>query len=225
MKNLEGMNDVDAIVAAHNEEPTIGAVVRTLVASHRFRDVIVVSDGSADKTAQEARNAGASHVIEIPHQGGKGAALIRGVSSTDARTLFFCDADLRGLDARHIDAVLAPVVAGKRAMNVGLRDRGPFLLKLMPYLPLIGGERALRREIFDAVPDRLMQGFMVESALNYACRRRHLPYGSVPLPGLTIRRKMEKVGMLRGLVGYVQMTYQIIRSIILVRFASWHHEF
>lgn len=219
------MIDVDAIVAAHNEEPTIGAVVRTLVASRRFRDVIVVSDGSTDKTAQEARNAGASHVIEIPHQGGKGAALIRGVSSTDARFLFFCDADLRGFEARHVDAILMPVVDGRRAMNVGLRDRGRFFLALMQHLPLIGGERALRREIFDAVPDRLMQGFMVESALNYACRREHLRYGSVPLEGLTIRRKMEKVGVLLGLLGYLHMTYQIIRSIILVRVASWHHEF
>lgn len=214
------MSSVDAIVAAYNEEPTIGAVIRTLVASKRFRNVIVVSDGSTDRTADAARAAGATHVIELPYKGGKGAALIKGVSSTDASILFFCDADLRGFEPRHVEAVLRPVLDGRRAMNVGLRDRGAFMLALMAHLPLIGGERALRRDVFDAVPERLMQGYMVESALNYVCRHGHVTYGSVPLPGLTIRRKIEKVGVVRGLWGYVRMGYQILRSIILVRLAT-----
>lgn len=210
---------IAAVVAAYNEGPTVGAVVRILVASKRFREVIVVSDGSTDNTAELARLNGASLVLHLPKKGGKGAALIHGVSKTDARVLFFCDADLYGLSFEHIDRVLAPVLEGRLAMNVGLHDRGPFLTKLAAHLPLIGGERALRREIFDAVPEKYLQGFMIEEALNYACRRRRLPYGSIPMKGVTIRRKMQKFGFLRGLIGYVRMTAQIIYAMVIVRIA------
>jgi glycosyltransferase involved in cell wall biosynthesis len=210
---------IAAIVAAYNEEPTIGPIVKTLVTSHLFRDVIVISDGSTDRTADIARENGASLVHQFPWKHGKGAAMMHGVAHTDADILFFCDADLRGLKKAHLEALLRPVLQGTLVMTVGLRDRGAFIMKLTAFLPLIGGERAMLRHVFEDIPDRYLQGFMVESALNYYCRSRKLPYGTIELPGLHIRRKMQKVGIWKGLLEYLHMWWQIAKAMTIVRVA------
>lgn len=210
---------IAAIVPAFNEQETVGGVVRVLVSSKLFDEVIVVSDGSTDETAARAREAGATMVHELPFRHGKGAAMAHGVTHTDAPVLFFADADLYGLSKKNIEAVIKPVLDGKRAMNVGMRDRGNFFMKLSAHLPLIGGERALARKVFEDIPDDFKRGFMVESALNYYCRSRHLPYGTAPMPGVTIKRKMDKVGFVRGAGQYLHMWWQIIKAMTAVRLA------
>lgn len=215
---------VAAIVPALNEEQTIGSVVETLVASPRVDEVIVVSDGSTDGTAEVARSAGA-RVVELPKRGGKGAAMLHGVAQTDAPILLFADADLKGFTTDHVERLLAPVISGGRIMNVGLRDRGPFIGRFARFLPLIGGERAMKRSIIEQIPPEYLSGFMVESALNYYCRSRGLSYGSVPLAGLSIRRKYEKVGWAEGLRQYWKMSKQVATAMIRVRVAKLRGKF
>ncbi|MBI4458304.1 glycosyltransferase family 2 protein [Candidatus Uhrbacteria bacterium] len=209
-----------AIIPAYNEAKTVGDVVRTVAASKMFAEIVVVSDGSTDDTSRIAKEAGATLVHEMPWKHGKGAAMGHGVMHADAEAVCFFDADLRGLTVEHVRLLLEPVLAGERYMNVGLRDRGPFWTALMKALPLVGGERALRREIFDAIPEIYLHGFKVESALNYFCRVNGLPYGTVVLPGLGIVRKIAKVGWLRGLRQYLGMWLQVATAMLQVRLAA-----
>lgn len=210
---------IAAIVPAYNEEETVGNVVQALRGSGFFSEVIVISDGSDDKTAERARQAGATLVHELPRRGGKAAAMQHGITHTDAPIIFFADADLYGFSREHINRILDPVLAGKKVMNVGIRDRGAFFMRLGKRLPLIGGERAIIRKVLEDIPQKYLQGFMVEAAMNYYCRSRRLPYGSVLCPGLHIRHKYQKVGMVRGLGQYFRMTLQVFHAMIAVRLA------
>lgn len=205
---------------AYNEEKTIADVVSALRASPLISEIVVISDGSTDATAERARAAGATLVHELPIRAGKGKAVQHGVAHTDAPVLFFCDADLIGLTVQHIRTILDPVLSGEKGMCVGLRDRGRWMMRIQPHLPLIGGERALQRSIFERIPDKYLQGFMLEAALNYACRRRGIPYGSVQLSGLDIRRKIAKFGVVRGIVEYVKMFKQVAWAYLAVRLAA-----
>lgn len=207
---------VDAIVPAYNEEPTVGAVVAALRLSPHVREVVVVCDGSTDATAARAREAGAT-VYELAENRGKGGAVRYGLERTDAPVVAFFDADLVGLTPDHVERVVLPVVSGSRAMNVGLRDRGPRLTRFVRHLPLISGERAMLRRVIEDIPPEYLAGYMVESALNYACRSKRLPYGSVLLPGLFIRRKYEKVGWARGVLEYARMAGQVASAMLAVR--------
>ncbi len=216
---------VAAIVPAYNEEKTIADVVSALRASPLITEIIVISDGSSDKTAERARDAGATLVHELPLRAGKGKAVQHGVAHTDAPVLFFCDADLIGLTVQHIRTILDPVLYGEKGMCVGLRDRGRWMARIQPHLPLIGGERALQRSILERIPDKYLQGFMIEAALNFSCRRRGIRYGGVQLYGLSIRRKMQKVGFKRGLVEYVGMFKQVAWAYLAVRLAALRREF
>ncbi|NIP32363.1 glycosyltransferase [Candidatus Saccharibacteria bacterium] len=210
---------VAAIIPAYNEEKTIGPIIKTLKASPLIDEVIVISDGSDDDTIRICNEIGPEICHQLPVKSGKGKAMQHGVTHTDAPIIFFFDADLIGLNEKHISAILEPVIRGERAMNVGIRDRGPFAMRMASHLPLIGGERAMIRQVFEDVPEKYKQGFMAEIAMNYYCRSRKLKYGCSPCPGLTIRRKMQKVGVIKGFLEYVSMSFQVIKAMVIVRSA------
>ncbi len=208
-----------AVIPAHNEGKTVGNVVLTLVASGLFREVIVVSDGSSDDTAAVAREAGATLVHELSHRRGKGLALAHGVMHTDADVVCFFDADLRGLTAEHVQAVLGPVARGERYMNVGMRDQGGLRGFFAAVLPWVSGQRALRRDVFDAIPGKFLAGYGVEISLNWFCQVNGLPYGIVPLKGLGIVTKVGKVGLLRAVPQYARMWSQVLAGMLRLRLA------
>jgi glycosyltransferase involved in cell wall biosynthesis len=64
-------------IPAYNEEQTVAQVVRTLATELPGVDILVVDDGSRDRTAEKARRAGA-RVASLPFNQGLGAALHTG---------------------------------------------------------------------------------------------------------------------------------------------------
>jgi glycosyltransferase involved in cell wall biosynthesis len=82
-----------AVIPAHNEEESIGAVVRGSI-PHVDR-VLVVDDGSRDRTSEIAREAGAT-VLRLDPNRGKGAALVQGLEEAarlGAEAVVTLDAD------------------------------------------------------------------------------------------------------------------------------------
>ncbi len=73
----EGGARVLVIIPAYNEEASLGAVLAELVEVVPRRDVVVVSDGSVDRTVEVARRAGVA-VVELPFNLGIGGALRAG---------------------------------------------------------------------------------------------------------------------------------------------------
>lgn len=215
---------VTAIIPAFNEEQTIGNVVRTLVASPYIHEVIVVSDGSSDKTKERALEAGA-RVYEFSVNRGKGQSMLYALTQTNTQIVAFFDADLVGLTQVHIEQLVLPVMEGKRVMNIGLRDRGRFITFVTTYLPLIGGERVLQRFVMEGINPKFLQGYMIESSLNYFCRAYQHVYGSVVLSGLSIRHKYEKVGVFKGVLEYIGMYYQVLHAMFAVRMAHLRGHF
>ncbi len=62
------------IVPAYNEENSIGGVVRDLMDNFPGGDILVVNDGSRDRTSEIARKLGAK-VIDLPYNLGIGGAM------------------------------------------------------------------------------------------------------------------------------------------------------
>jgi len=108
----EPLPDVSLIVAAHDEEASILRWVGSTLPFEYPRErleVVVVSDGSTDRTVEWAVKAGADVVFEVP-RGGKVAALNAAVERARGEVLAFADANsiwqpdaLRRLVARLAD--------------------------------------------------------------------------------------------------------------------------
>jgi len=109
-----------AIIPAYNEGLVIGSVV--LQARQHADRVIVVDDGSSDRTAAIARLAGAD-VIEMPENGGKAKAMMAGFAR--ARSLGYEAVVMLDGDGQHdpdeIPVVAAPVLAGEADLVIGSR--------------------------------------------------------------------------------------------------------
>ena len=91
----EDLPTVSLIIPAYDEEEVIAAKVPNALALDYPRDrlqVIVASDGSTDATAERARAAGASLVLELP-PGGKVAALNAAAEQAAGDVLAFSDAN------------------------------------------------------------------------------------------------------------------------------------
>ena len=142
------VHETDPIVAgipAYNEAETIARVVE--VAAEYVDEVVVVDDGSADRTAELARREGAV-VVRHSANRGKGAALKNVFDYAERRScsaLVLLDGDGQHLP-RDIPAVVQPVldgdadvVIGSRYLRRGMGTETPFYRRV--------GQRVLDRSI------------------------------------------------------------------------------
>jgi len=108
------------LIPAYNEELTIGSVV--LDALKYSKKVIVINDGSRDRTSEVARMAGAQ-VIDIEKNAGKAAALMRGfkaVGNKGYSAVVMMDGDGQHL-ASDISKLLPPILLGDADLVIGSR--------------------------------------------------------------------------------------------------------
>jgi len=89
-----GIGPVSVIVPAYNEEKGIAATIESLLRTRHPLEIIVVDDGSTDRTAEIARTYGryGVRVISRPN-GGKPAALNTGISQARCPILVLLDGD------------------------------------------------------------------------------------------------------------------------------------
>lgn len=88
---------VSVVLPAYGEERRIAgsiARVRTALSALGDIEIVVVDDGSTDRTATVAEQAGADQVIRLPGNRGKGAAVRAGMLAARGSTVVFTDADL-----------------------------------------------------------------------------------------------------------------------------------
>lgn len=113
-------NDIVAVIPAYNEEIAIGSVV---LKTKKYVDrVIVVDDGSPDKTAEVAELAGAE-VIKLDRNYGKAYALMKGferAKELGCSIVVTLDGDGQH-DADEIPLLIGPVIKGEADLVIGSR--------------------------------------------------------------------------------------------------------
>ena len=114
---------VSVIIPALNEEEPIAAVVAECLTTNLPSEVIVVDNGSTDRTAETARTAGARVVVEpLPGYGRACATGVRALSP-ECKIVVFLDGD--GSDCPELMGKLVqPIVDGEQDFVIGSRTRG-----------------------------------------------------------------------------------------------------
>lgn len=108
---------IKVVIPALNEEQAIGKVVGSIIS--QVSHVIVVDNGSTDKTAEVAQEAGAI-TVSVPEPG-YGRACLAGIKAAgEYDILVFMDGDAAD-DADDLAALVAPIVSGEVSFVIGSR--------------------------------------------------------------------------------------------------------
>lgn len=130
------MTQLFIVIPAYNEEKTVGDVVRQIIphTSYLLPHVIVVDDGSSDRTAAVAREAGAM-VLQHPINRGLGAALSTGIAGAlrimNQGIVVTLDADGQH-DPAELPRLVEPILTGKAEVVIGTRFKIKDLRLKMP---------------------------------------------------------------------------------------------
>lgn len=109
---------IHIIIPAYNEESSIGLVLESIPKKYR-QQVIVVDNGSSDKTSEIVQKYGVMSVDEP--QKGYGKACLRGLQeATNADIIVFLDADFSD-DPSAIKSLIDPIVFEKYDFVLGSR--------------------------------------------------------------------------------------------------------
>jgi glycosyltransferase involved in cell wall biosynthesis len=142
---------VTVIIPCLNEEAAIGAVVRDVLALS-VREVIVVDNGSTDRTAEVAAVTGA-RVVSQPMRG-YGRACAAGIAALRPDTDIVCFLDGDGSDVPDfIPAIIAPLAENRADFVMGSRIRG-------------------KRERGSLTPQQIVAGFLAGHLLRMTYRVR-----------------------------------------------------
>jgi glycosyltransferase involved in cell wall biosynthesis len=156
-----------AIVPARNEEASIGAVVREILAVDPELEVVVVDDASTDRTSARAREAGA-RVVALPFNLGIGGAVQTGFKvARDERFDLVVRLDGDGQHiASEVPKLLAPILDGSVDIVVGSRFAGG-----SAYRPPLA--RRLGIKLFAGVVSLLTRQRVTDTTSGFqACNRK-----------------------------------------------------
>lgn len=130
---------VSVVLPCLDEASSVGECVKealdALSAAGLPGEVIVVDNGSTDRSAEIAREAGA-HVVVEPRPG-YGAALLAGFAAAGGEVTVMADADLT-YDLRRIPDLVAPVLADEADLVLGARLEGASRETMPPLHRFVG---------------------------------------------------------------------------------------
>ena len=189
------MKRISAIICAYNEENTIESVIRAASQSKLLSEIIVVNDGSEDKTSatlQHLRNEIDFKIIHLVENMGKGYAMATGIEQSTGGVIVFIDADLYDLNPCHIDELITPILKDEVHMVLGQPSETLINYALNPFKVLTGQRTVLKSDILPILENMRTSRFGVETLINlyYKANGKKVKY--ISLNGLKHHTKFQK---------------------------------
>jgi glycosyltransferase involved in cell wall biosynthesis len=214
------MENVAVIVPAWNEERDIQNVLDTLGPIEWLDQVVVVDDGSSDRTPRVAQGCAENYprmsLLELKENRGKGFAMLEGVRalSNEIENVVFLDADLIGLTEEHLRVLIEPVQTLDCDMSVAIFKQGFWRTDIsQKFAPNLNGQRCLSVPAArEALLPLSSSGYGVEIGLTLYARRNKWRIQYVDWPGMTHDIKEHKLGRWEGYRVRAMMYRQILSA-------------
>jgi len=126
---------VSFLIPAYNEEATIAEVLERIDRLGLDAQVVVVDDGSRDRTAAIAEEHGATVIRQA--NAGKGAAIRAAITAIDGDIAVIQDADME-YDPAEVPELIEPIVRGVADVVYGSRLRGGKAQRAYLFWHLVG---------------------------------------------------------------------------------------
>ena len=132
-------------IPAFNEEATIAQALRDLpkkIEGITAIETLVIDDGSSDRTAEAARKAGATHILQLKSHRGLSAAFVAGIDAAlrlGADIIVNTDADNQ-YQAADVSRLVTPIVKGTAEVVIGDREtaKSPHMSGMKRLLQRLG---------------------------------------------------------------------------------------
>lgn len=190
---------ISVIVPAYNEEKRIAGVLKSLINSYLINEIIVINDGSSDKTLSIIRKFNKIKLINLKRNHGKSYAIVKGIEKSKGDIIIFIDADLTGLNDLHLKKLVDPLIFEKKDVVIGY----PNDIKTDKLFRPLSGERSYwKKSLLPYLKKVSKKGYGMELYLNYVFRNKEMKL--FPLDGVKTTLKYEK------------QTYDIVAKLFLV---------
>ncbi|MBK9080228.1 MAG: glycosyltransferase family 2 protein [Hyphomicrobium sp.] len=136
--NHVGLKLMSCVICAYDEEARIGEVLRVAVQHPLIGEIIVVDDGSRDETAERVQRFATVKLLRNETNRGKSYSLARGIGAARFEYIILLDADLAGLEGKHLDALALPVI--DEVADVTISMRGDSFYRLIGVDFFVSGE-------------------------------------------------------------------------------------
>ncbi len=205
------MMKTTAIICVYNEEETIKEVIN-IVTDFFFNEVIVVNDGSTDKTDEIVNELTDLHnlkYISLPKNKGKGFAMATGIENATGEIITFIDADLSNLTEEHFAQLLTPVFINEADMVLGQATETLINYSINPFKSFTGERSLLKKDILPIVNKMKHSRFGVETLINlyYQSESKKVKY--VMLDGLKHPTKFDKTTRPEAIKELIKEGHQI----------------
>ena len=217
--------DVSVIIPTYREEETIVEVLQRVIKVSEFLgnvEIIVVDDGSTDRTGEKVAAFPFVRYIRHEHNMGKGAAIRTGIKNSCGKVLVIQDADLEYLPDC-IPSLVKPIFAGSMDIVYGSRFKGKpegmnffhfvgnFMLNLVARFmynaqitDIMTGQKAFRRSVLDSVKLK-ENGFAVEIEITCLSFNGHRRFIEVPISYSYRRHGVSKITYFDGIKSLVKL--------------------
>ena len=203
---------VSAVICAYNEEKTIAGVIKQVYQSSIVDEIIIVNDGSIDKTAAIIRQLGKEinlKFIDLPENKGKGYAMTTGVEQSTGEIIVFIDADLSDLHPKHIEKLIIPILNNEADIVLGLPTETIINYSINPFRSITGQRALLKVDIIPILDKIKTSRFGVETLINlfYKANGKKVKYTT--LFGLKHSAKFQKTSIIKATRQFASMGQDI----------------
>jgi glycosyltransferase involved in cell wall biosynthesis len=209
---------ISCVITAYNEEKDIHKVLEVIQDFPLFNEIIVVNDGSKDKTLEIINSFKKScpnlQVIDQQPNKGKTKGIVAGVARSKSELVCLLDADLTGLKFEYIYKMIYYVINHEFSMTILDRagDRQAIIGPTQSWIARFnGGERAFWKKDFDQIVFPEDSRYALEQLINLYYVKHQLKVRTIYCSDLYGAYKYDKRGLLTGLKEYHKMFSEIYK--------------
>jgi len=214
------MNEFSIIIPVYNEERTIGNLIRTLVTFQSYGEILIVNDGSTDRTGRILEITKKElpfelskklSIFHLEKNYGKGFALSFGVNKSKYPATVFLDGDITNISERDLLFLVSPLFNDEADMVLGIdNSSGKFYTDLFNILT---GERAIwKKDIISKISVMKKKKYGIEAYLNSLYEGKRVRF--VEMFYVSHLIKFTKVSIPKSVMSYIKEGQEVARELL-----------